>query len=66
MVRAAVKSLLVFQIPTDYIIIKALLTTSIKKGILKKNKGSLFKNIMLEQFLFDIFHTSEVQIKHLG
>ena len=36
MVRAAVKSLLVFQIPADYIIIKALLTSSIKNGIVAK------------------------------
>ena len=43
MVRDAVKSLLVFQIPTDYIIIKALLTTSIKKGILKKIKEVYLK-----------------------
>ena len=47
---AAVKSLPVFQILTDYIIIKALLISSIKNGIVKKN---LFKNIILEQFLFD-------------
>ena len=59
---AAVKSLPVFQILTDYIIIKALLISSIKNGIVKKN---LFKNIILEQFLFDMFHTSEVQIKYL-
>jgi len=65
LVRAGVKSLLVFQIPADYIIIKALLTSSIKNGIVEKNKGSLFKNIILEQFLFDTFHISEVQIKHL-
>lgn len=39
----AVKSLLVFQIPADYIIIKALLIPSIKKGIVKKIKEVYLK-----------------------